>query len=176
MFLSIAVGGCALDLWTKHWIFERLSVPWVEGGGYSPPIWLWPSIFGFETSLNEGAVFGVGQGKVLLFASLSVVAAVGIVLWLFVGSGGSGSAPDDCLGVCHGGHFGQSVRPTRAARAHLGVGVTGHEVGEPVYAVRDWMHFQIPAIGFDWPNFNLADSCLVCGAILLVWHAFRRPD
>ena len=23
-----------------------------------------------------------------------------------------------------------------------------------------------------WPTFNLADSSLVCGAALLVWHAF----
>ena len=23
-----------------------------------------------------------------------------------------------------------------------------------------------------WPNYNLADSSLVCGAGLLIWHAF----
>ena len=49
-------------------------------------------------------------------------------------------------------------------------------MGEPVYAVRDWLHFQIDRIGFDWPIFNLADSFLVCGAILLVWHAIRHRD
>jgi lipoprotein signal peptidase len=28
-----------------------------------------------------------------------------------------------------------------------------------------------------WPNFNIADSLLVCGACLLMWHAFiwREP-
>ena len=25
----------------------------------------------------------------------------------------------------------------------------------------------------DWPIFNIADSLLVCGAALLVWHAVR---
>ena len=55
-------------------------------------------------------------------------------------------------------------------------GVRGHEAGERVYAVRDWLHFKIDAIGFDWPIFNLADSFLVCGAILLVWHAIRHRD
>ena len=25
---------------------------------------------------------------------------------------------------------------------------------------------------FHWPNFNVADSMLVCGAALLLWHAF----
>jgi lipoprotein signal peptidase len=48
-------------------------------------------------------------------------------------------------------------------------------VGEPVYAVRDWLHFEIAAIGFDWPVFNIADSLLVCGAALLFWHALRAP-
>ena len=55
-------------------------------------------------------------------------------------------------------------------------GVGEHRAGEPVYAVRDWLHFKIDRIGFDWPIFNLADSFLVCGAMLLVWHVIRQPD
>ena len=55
-------------------------------------------------------------------------------------------------------------------------GVREHRAGERVYAVRDWLHFKIDPIGFDWPIFNLADSFLVCGAILLAWHAIRHPD
>jgi len=43
--------------------------------------------------------------------------------------------------------------------------------GTTIYAVRDWLHFQIEPV-FDWPIFNIADSLLVCGAALLVWHAF----
>ena len=39
--------------------------------------------------------------------------------------------------------------------------------------MRDWIHFEIAAIGFDWPVFNIADSLLVCGAIMLAWHAVR---
>jgi signal peptidase II len=176
VFLSIAVGGCAIDLWTKHWIFQRLSVPWVEGGRLSPPIWLWSSIFGFETSLNEGALFGVGQGKVLLFASLSVVAAVGILLWLFAARAARDLHLTIALGCVMAGILGNLYDRLGLHGLTWGSGVTGREVGEPVYAVRDWLHFKIPAIGFDWPIFNLADSCLVCGAILLVWHAFRRPN
>ena len=48
-----------------------------------PPWWLWNGVFGFQTSLNEGALFGMGQGLWPLFAALSVGAAVGIVVWLF---------------------------------------------------------------------------------------------
>jgi signal peptidase II len=27
-----------------------------------------------------------------------------------------------------------------------------------------------------WPNFNIADSLLVVGAAILIWHAARNPD
>jgi lipoprotein signal peptidase len=46
-----------------------------------------------------------------------------------------------------------------------------HARGEPVYAVRDWIHFKIDGM-VDWPIFNIADSLLVYGAALLAWHAF----
>ena len=65
-FVCIAAGGCALDLVTKAWVFGRLGMPLVEQGSHSPPIWLIDNIFGFETSLNEGALFGMGQGQVVV--------------------------------------------------------------------------------------------------------------
>jgi signal peptidase II len=51
-----------------------------------------------------------------------------------------------------------------------------HHAGDPVYAVRDWLHFEIRSIGFDWPVFNIADSLLVCGALMLFWHALWRES
>ncbi len=48
--------------------------------------------------------------------------------------------------------------------------------GQPVFAVRDWLHFEIQRIQFDWPVFNIADSLLVVGAAMLFWHvAWREP-
>src|SRR5262249_24486224 len=35
--------------------------------------------------------------------------------------------------------------------------------------VRDFLHLHYR--NFDWPVFNIADSCLVCGAILLLTQA-----
>jgi signal peptidase II len=47
----------------------------------------------------------------------------------------------------------------------------------PTNAVRDWILLRYGA--FTWPNFNIADSLLVCGAGLLLWHSFwhdtQRP-
>ena len=34
--------------------------------------------------------------------------------------------------------------------------------------VTDFIHFQIPEIGFDWPVFNIADSTIVVGVIALI--------
>ncbi|BCX03957.1 MAG: lipoprotein signal peptidase [Candidatus Roseilinea sp.] len=40
--------------------------------------------------------------------------------------------------------------------------------------VTDFIHFQIPEIGFDWPVFNIADSAIVVGVILLIVASLIR--
>jgi signal peptidase II len=172
-FFAIALSGLAIDLWTKHWAFERLGFP---NSRDAEVIHIVDGVFSLETHLNEGALFGMGQGQSALFAVLSVGAAVGVVVWLFV----AGAAADWLLTVALssvvGGIFGNLYdRLGWHELVWLHDGGRGHVVGERVFAVRDWMHFEIEAIGFDWPVFNVADSLLVCGAGLLVLHAFRRP-
>lgn len=169
VFLALAVGGCAVDLATKRWMFDYLGQP----GPDSRTVWLWTGVFGFQTSLNEGALFGMGQGFSPVFAALSVGAAFGIVIWLFW----AGAAKDWLLTV---------------ALAVVTIGILGnlydrlglpglvwngahpnHALGEPVYAVRDFILVMIGR--WPWPTFNLADSSLVCGAGLLMWHALVTP-
>jgi signal peptidase II len=50
----------------------------------------------------------------------------------------------------------------------------GHHSDHAVYAVRDWMLWQAND-RWRWPNFNIADSLLVCGAAILFLHAIRQP-
>ncbi len=176
IFLALAVGGCALDLVSKAWIFNRLSMPALRGGRWSPPIWLFDEVFGFETSLNEGGVFGLGQGHVLVFAALSVVAAIGVVYWVFSARAARDLHLTVALGFVLAGILGNLYDRLGLHGLTWAEGLEKHKMGDPVYAVRDFLHFKIDAIGFDWPIFNLADSWLVCGAILLAWHAFRRPN
>jgi len=40
--------------------------------------------------------------------------------------------------------------------------------------VTDFIHFQIPEIGFDWPVFNIADSAIVVGVIVLIAASLLR--
>jgi signal peptidase II len=40
--------------------------------------------------------------------------------------------------------------------------------------VTDFIHFQIPEIGFDWPVFNIADSAIVVGVIALIVISLLR--
>jgi signal peptidase II len=169
VFLLIAVVGCAVDLLTKSWLFSWLGMP-----GEKPSYWLVDGILGFTISLNEGALFGLGQGQVNLFAVLSVVAAIGVLYWLFW----KGAAEDwlltIALGAVMAGIFGNLYdRLGLPGLKWAPPDLRSHQPGDPVYAVRDWIHFKIDALGFDWPIFNIADSLLVCGAGLLIWHSFR---
>jgi signal peptidase II len=170
IFFSIALVGCAADLLTKSYVFAWLGMP--SGRVH----WLIHGVFGWQTSLNEGALFGMGQGMVPLFAAASVVAAIGILTWLFW----FGAAQDRLLTVALGcvmaGVFGNLYDRLGLPGLSWPEGFPGHVPGDPVYAVRD---FILVMIGdWPWPTFNIADSLLVSGAILLVGHAFwtGQPD
>jgi signal peptidase II len=169
LFALLSVGGCGVDLATKHWIFARLGFPARQ------PIWLVDDVLSLETSLNEGALFGIGQGLVALFATLSILAAVWIVYWLFVRRAARDLLLTLALACIMAGIFGNLYDrlglPGMTWPDHPVTQRSGHAVGDPVYAVRDWIHFQYKS--FDWPVFNIADSLLVCGAALLAAQSFR---
>jgi signal peptidase II len=167
LFLTIALVGCVADLATKSWIFAKLGMP-----GTGDPIVLWPGVLSLTTSLNEGALFGFGQGKVTWFAVVSIVAAAGIGYWLLAAGGLSDRLLSVALGCIMAGILGNLY--DRLGMPGMEWNYPPDRVGEAVHAVRDWIHFEIAAIGFDWPVFNIADSLLVCGAALMLWHAMRR--
>jgi signal peptidase II len=167
VFLLIAVCGCALDLATKAWIFNRLKMP----GPTSHTEWIWEDVLGFQTSLNEGALFGFGQGLVTVFAGLSIVAAIGIFFWVFFAGGARDWLLTIALGFIMAGIFGNLYDRLGLPGLKWDGLSSSHTFGEPVYAVRDFILVKIGH--WNWPNFNLADSFLNCGAVLLIWHALR---
>jgi len=157
--------AAAVDLCTKWSLFARLGMP-----GERPPIVLVPDILSLETNLNEGALFGIGQGMGLMFAAVSCAAIAGI-LWLV--SRGETRADRlllTALALVTGGIIGNLWD-------RLGLpGLLWHapfeRVGQPVLAVRDWIHFKLDGV-IDWPIFNLADTWLVIGAGLLLLATWR---
>ena len=164
VFFSIAIAGCAADLWTKSYLFGWLGMP-----GQRPPWWIIDEVFGFHTSLNEGALFGLGQGMVPVFAGMSVLAAIGIVLWLFYFRAARDWLLTVALGCITAGIFGNLYDRLGMPGLKWNYANRLHEVGEPVYAVRDWILVMIG--DWPWPTFNIADSMLVCGAGMLMVHA-----
>lgn len=77
-FWLLAVGGIALDLWSKEWAFHALR----QAGA---PLVLIPHVLSFQLMFNPGALFGIGHGQTALFLVASVV-ALGLVLWMFAQS------------------------------------------------------------------------------------------
>jgi len=161
LFLAIAAVGLAADLASKHLVFARL---WPPGPDHPAVIWLWTGQIGLQVSLNEGALFGIGQGLVPLFVVFSLLAGAGIVYWLFVLGEAHSLWLTVALAAIMGGILGNLYD-------RLGLHGLVRPDGSRIYAVRDWILFQWDD-SLRWPNFNLADSLLVCGAVMLLLHAF----
>jgi signal peptidase II len=170
LFTVIALVGVAVDLWTKSWIFGRL---WPPDGIRRPVQWIWPRRIGLEVTLNEGALFGWGEGLVWMFVILSVAAAAGILYWLFVVGEAQSLWLTIALGAITAGILGNLY--DRIGLHGLAFPVGYPQSGETAYAVRDWILFQWND-DVRWPNFNAADSWLVGGAIMLLLHSFRTPS
>jgi signal peptidase II len=166
VFFSIALGGALTDLATKAWIFAKLGLPDDRAPGNV--LWLINGIFGFQTSLNKGALFGWRMGldsqAVYFFAGISVLAGIAIVIWLFP----FGAAWDRWVNVALA-----SISAGIMGNLYDRLGLwAGPEVADEWrHAVRDWILFKYG--NFHWPNFNIADSMLVCGVGILAWHAFH---
>ncbi|MCA9236963.1 MAG: signal peptidase II [Planctomycetales bacterium] len=172
LFLVLAAAGCAADLLTKHWAFSRTDL--LAG----QVRWLWPGHVGVQLSLNEGALFGMGQGRVAWFAAFSLIACVAIPWWLFRRGGADDWRLVAVLGAVMGGVLGNLY--DRLGLHGLDWGIfTPSRAGEPIYAVRDFILFAgrwepDPAKRIVWPNFNVADALLVCGAGMLLLLSLRH--
>ena len=168
LFFALAASGCLVDLCTKSWVFAWLGMPGQQTW------WLVDGVFGFQTSLNEGALFGFGQGGVKWFALFSVVAFVGIVYWLFVLKAANDLLVTCSLGCITAGIFGNLYDRLGIHGLEWNYATELHQLGEPVFAVRDWILIMIG--NRPWPNFNIADSLLVVGVGLLLIHGIFFDD
>ncbi|MEO1497744.1 MAG: signal peptidase II [Planctomycetota bacterium] len=165
LFVGLTIAGLGVDLWSKWWVFSWLRP---LGSVY----WFVPGYVGLQTSLNEGALFGMGQGAVAVFAAVSLVAAAAIPLWLFVWKASRDVGMTLILGLVMGGVLGNLN--DRLGMTGLVWPAPDPRAGEPVYAVRDFILWQA-GDAYRWPNFNIADALLVVGAALLFIKAWLEP-
>ena len=166
MLWVLALSGLALDQSSKYsvfaWLAEKPNNEYVifrtekstgfqlvaqfesqESGGPRVP------------HVNQGALFGFLRDHKTLansgFAVISLLAAAAIIYW----STHQHTASDRWL--C-------------AALGLILAGTLGNFYDRVVFnGVRDFLHWNYL---FDWPVFNVADCCLVCGAGLLLLQAF----
>ncbi|MCA9174905.1 MAG: signal peptidase II [Planctomycetales bacterium] len=157
LYALLGTVCAASDLISKHLVFRWRGNP-IQHNEW----WIVEGFFGVETSLNNGALFGMGQGLQYVFAAMSLVALSGICWWLFRVNGLDDRWLTVALALVSGGIIGNLV--DRLGLDKLADTPPGYQ-----HAVRDWILFRFG--DFTWPNFNLADSYLVCGAIMLMGHA-----
>lgn len=170
LFVVLSVVATAIDLVTKELAFSRLA-PQQES-------WLVPDYAGFQIALNEGGLFGMGQGGQFWLAGFSLVAAVAVVVWLFVYKAAADKLLCITLAFVMGGILGNLY--DRLGLHGLVWGTFDPNRAGPVYAVRDFIllcwRYSNPAERLVWPNFNVADSFLVVGAGVLFCRAMLTPD
>ncbi len=161
LYTALTFSCAAADLISKELVFRRYGI-------HNGSEWLLTGWFRFRlfTSLNQGALWGVGQGLSLVFAALSAVALIGIVYWLFWHGGSRSLWLTVALSLVSGGTLGNLYD-------RLGIpGITDVQ-GHPVRAVRDF--FDVRLGSFEWAIFNVADVCLVSGAVMLLLQSLRTP-
>ena len=116
------------------------------------PIDVIPDVLSLTYTTNSGGAFGLGRSAPWLFATATVVVSVVIVVMsVRIGRASVAAA----LGLILGGALGNLTD-----RALNGPALSGHVV--------DFIDFHV------WPVFNVADSAIVAGAILLAVVTGRR--
>ena len=178
LFAILAVVGLVADLSSKYVVFAKLYP--VDGERLTqldviPGCFALRTFYNFESfpaddrlaplrtlsgpripHVNKGALFGIGNegesGMNSVFAVISVLAGGFIVLWARRPS----VAQDRFLSIALGLILG---------------GTIGNLFDRIVFSgVRDFLfcYYQDHV----WPDFNIADCCLVCGAGVLLVHSF----
>jgi len=146
LLYATAAVAYALDRVTK-WLAEAHLAG-------RPPIEVIPGVFQLRYTTNPGGAFGLFGGQVWLFAAMSLVVLVVVVL---ASRDLPGRAPAIGLGLVLAGALGNLTD-----RVIRGPGFSGEVV--------DFLDFHV------WPVFNVADSAIVVGAATLLLLGVRRTE
>lgn len=112
--------------------------------------WLAGEWLGFEHLRNSGIAFGIGSGSGWL-AAVAVPIALLVLIWLYASG---------------------NVRRGRATPFVVGA-LIGGGIGNALDRLPDGRVTDYFAVG-PWPRFNVADSALTLGIVLLLLGEFRQ--
>lgn len=153
--LALSVVLIVLDRLTKNWVTQHIQI-----GDAIPVI---PRVFRITHVLNSGAAFSLFADSLspervrMMLIAFSLLAAVAVFLVLL--------------------KMGRRLTLTTLALALILAGAIGNLYDRVLFAsVVDFLEVHI--LSYHWPDFNLADSSIVVGGILLMLDAFRstKPD
>jgi signal peptidase II len=146
LLYAVAGGVLLLDRVSKAWVEHTLAG--------RPPIRVIPGVLSLTYTTNSGGAFGLGRSAPWLFAGATIVVMAVIAVFSFRPMRPTVAV---ALGLILGGALGNL-----ADRALNGPGFGG--------PVTDFIDFQV------WPIFNLADSAIVIGALLLAFASLGGSD
>jgi signal peptidase II len=148
--LLISAAIFSADRWTKTWVAAHISI-----GGAIPVV---PGFLRITHWLNEGAAFSLFADSASPNAvrwgliAFSAIAAIAVLIALI--------------------RLGSRISLTTVALALVLGGAVGNLHDRIRYgSVVDFIEVHI--FGYHWPDFNVADSCIVIGACLLLLDSLR---
>lgn len=136
------------------WTADRLTKRWAEHALPAHPIDVINGVLSFRYATNSGGAFSLGTSTPLVFAAATSLICGAIVV---TSLRHTRMLPAIALGSVLGGGIGNLTD-----RILRGPHLTGRVV--------DFIDFHI------WPIFNLADSAIVVGAVLLALSSWRREQ
>jgi signal peptidase II len=134
-------------------VSKYLSVQFLRSDG---PIDLIPGVFQLSYVENQGASFGLFQGGRWIFVALTLV-VIGVIISYFA------KLPRD-----------KRFNSLRLALIFISAGAVGNLIDRILNGYVVDMFYFVP---IDFPVFNVADSCVVCGTILMLFlFLFKQKD
>jgi len=162
LFLATALLVVTVDLTSKWWAFTYISENAPSPAPFDQRVPVIDGFFYLAKVRNTGTIWGLGQGRTGLLRIVRLIMVL-VLLWLAWDAKRTERLKLVALGLVLGGALGNLVD-----------NFTQHDM-----AVRDFLDFYIPLPWLDkpyhYPTFNVADSAILIGAILLFW-AFSRES
>jgi signal peptidase II len=145
LLVSAACLIAAVDQATKTVVVNSVGPDQAPSRLASVSNWI-----GIEYSENQGAAFGIFAGATPILAIVSIAVMIGLL-----------------------GYYAREERPALWLSLALGA-IAGGAVGNFIDRVSRGFVVDFISVGA-WPNFNVADSAITIGVLILAW-GMLRPD